>query len=331
MVDTYIASFDPQVNYSQATLVVLAEQLNDKNRGLLEFDLQPIPLGTDILKAELKLHVAYRSGVVAGRSVLLNRLIREWEPAAANWTLAYSGAAWGSPGASASGSDFIPEPSGIYHLEDGDAVSFDVTDDVRRWLIGEPNHGWLLRLSDGSNFVLNLASSEHEDLLLRPQLLVTLPTGSELTQPTPTPTPYNTPIPSGGGSSPFVKELVPGWNALSIPLIPFNPSLPAILQSIEGSYDQVKWYDNSEWPAPWRWFVPGSSGNDLTGIPEIRGVWIKMNQADTLSVSGLVPDHNSHPPGTGLESDRLPGISTAAGRNDAGGHRRQLQQGKRVG
>jgi len=256
---------------------------------LLKFDLQPIPLGTTILKAELKLHVTYRSGVVAGRSAILNRLIREWDPESASWQLSSSGAAWGLPGASAPGNDYIPEPSGIFHLGDGDELSFEVTDDVRRWLSGEPNRGWLLRLSDGSDFVLNLASSEHDNTLLRPELVVTLPTGAELTGPTPTPTPHHTPTPSGNGSSPFVKVLTPGWNALSIPLIPFGPRLPEILQSIDGSYDQVKWYDNGEWPPRWRYYIPGDNNSDLDSIPQLIGVWVEMNQADTLSVGGLVP------------------------------------------
>ena len=287
--DTFIASFDPQVNYNQATLLTLNEQLGDKSRALLKFDMQPIPLGTTILNAELKLHVTYRSGIVVGRSVIVNRLIREWAPESTTWQLSSTGAAWGLPGASAPNNDYISDPSAIFHLGDGDELSFDVTDDVRRWLIGEPNRGWLLRLSDGSDFVLNLASSEHRNVQLRPELVVTLPTGAELTDPTPTPTPHHTPIPSGNGSSPFEKSLEPGWNAFSIPLIPFDPRLPAVLQSIDGSYDRVKWYDNSEWPPRWRYYIPGDTASNLDSISQLIGVWVEMNRADALSVSGLIP------------------------------------------
>ena len=166
-----------------------------------------------------------------------------------------------------------------------------MTSDVQAWLTGQPNYGWLIRLSDGSDLVLNLASNDHGVADLRPELLLTLRTGAELATATPTSLPRPTPTPSGGGGGQtFALLLSPGWNAVSIPVIPGDPSLPNVFSSIDGSYDSVQWYDNVNVSPPrWRHYAPGDPTSDLLGVPELLGVWIHMNQQGVLRVTGPAP------------------------------------------
>ncbi|NUQ36640.1 MAG: hypothetical protein HUU23_02360, partial [Caldilineales bacterium] len=85
------------------------------------------------------------------------------------------------------------------------------------------------------------------------------------------------------------RTLAAGWQALSLPLIPANPALPAVLDSIAGSYDSVLWYDNSVQPGRWRRFAPGDASSDLPALHQLIGVWLHMTGPATLTVAGVAP------------------------------------------
>ncbi|NOZ72942.1 MAG: hypothetical protein GXP38_13695, partial [Chloroflexi bacterium] len=207
-----------------------------------------------------------------------------------NWYLATQHSAWNQAGADQAGSDRGINPTAVQPLPQGQLLTFDVTSDINRWLRGDANQGWLLLLQNSPGLILNLASADHPDIAMRPALILDLASDTILATPTATPTPVATPTPSGStGSTTFTYDLQEGWNAISIPLIPANPALPNVLDSIAGQYESVWWYDNSQTPGRWRHYRPDDASSDLFAIPQLRGVWLKMKAPATLRVFGLRP------------------------------------------
>ena len=303
--DTFLASMDPQVNYGEVPLLVLRENTQDRNRALISFDLTPLQQA-DFRSAQLRLHVTYMSQHPEG-AVLLNRMLRPWDEYQATWQEALSHQPWTTPGGQL-GTDFAETATDAVAV-DG-VLTFDVTEDVRAWLQGEANNGWMLRLTD-PDLILNLASSEYDDPELRPALLVTLGNGSILPTPTPTPTPILTPTPSGDtGSTTFIKPLHPGWNAFSIPVTPLTPDLPGILSSIAGQYTEVRWYDNTVSPPVWRVFRPDATDNDLRFLDNRMGVWVRMRTPGTLEVPGMRPDVTTIPLHAGWNQVGFPSLAS---------------------
>ncbi|MBC7224625.1 MAG: hypothetical protein H5T59_10210, partial [Anaerolineae bacterium] len=87
----------------------------------------------------------------------------------------------------------------------------------------------------------------------------------------------------------FVIDLDQGWNLISFPILPFEPSIEAVLAPIGGMYDRVLGfhcgvgglsYDPS--------LPPGIS--TLHQMDGYHGYWIRMNSSATLTVRGwLLP------------------------------------------
>ena len=79
-----------------------------------------------------------------------------------------------------------------------------------------------------------------------------------------------------------------GWNFVSFNLRLERGQPEAVLREIEGSYQRLLWYDASE--GRWRSYVPGRSEhyNDLPTWNLTMGVWIKMNENVTFTVTGRV-------------------------------------------
>jgi parallel beta-helix repeat protein len=128
----------------------------------------------------------------------------------------------------------------------------------------------------------------------------------------------NIPPPDGLGDSPYVidsdsKDNYPlmepypsrifenytilhqGWNLISIPLIQENRSLPKVLEMIEGYYDAVQWFNNSDSNDPWKHYKVGKPfGNDLFELNETVGFWIHITQpGDTIFLyNGTKPTVN---------------------------------------
>ena len=278
--DAFISARDPGVNYGHAPLLVLSGKQDDRNRILIYFDLTPLE-EVDFRAAELRLHVTYRTHAPRGQASIY-RMKRAWLENGVTWQEALPSQSWSEPGGRP-GADY--EATATDHIPANDTLVFNVTADVQAWLNGEPNYGWIILLDD-PKLLMNLAAREYEDAGLRPELVVQLGNSSTLATPTPTPTPITTPTPSNDtGETTFTRPLSVGWNALSIPLIPANPQLPDLLASIEGGYDEVRWYDNGNW----RTFRPESATNTLTAIDPTISVWVLMNTPDTLEVTGQRP------------------------------------------
>lgn len=86
-----------------------------------------------------------------------------------------------------------------------------------------------------------------------------------------------------------------GWNLISVPLIQFNTALSSVLNSIQGKYDAVQWYDITDPNDPWKHYKVGKPfGNDLFEINETIGFWIHITRpGDTIFLyNGTQPVSN---------------------------------------
>jgi hypothetical protein len=93
----------------------------------------------------------------------------------------------------------------------------------------------------------------------------------------------------------YTISVTPGWNLISLPLQPPNPSIATVLARINGAYEAVWAYPNQTWKV----YDPNdTAGNTLTNMQAGDGYWIKMTSAKTLSVAGSAPSSSLFPGGT---------------------------------
>jgi len=78
-----------------------------------------------------------------------------------------------------------------------------------------------------------------------------------------------------------------GWNLISLPLIPENSSIEAVLVGILDSVEVVWEYDMV---TPWLAYDPEAPSNDLEEMVDGKGYWINMNAPATLTMSGNETD-----------------------------------------
>ncbi len=84
-------------------------------------------------------------------------------------------------------------------------------------------------------------------------------------------------------------SLVPGWNLISFYLHPADTDITEVLSSIAGHYDLVYAWNAST--GLWMKYDPNAGfGDTLLSLDETMGFWINMNTADTLEISGSMPD-----------------------------------------
>lgn len=90
----------------------------------------------------------------------------------------------------------------------------------------------------------------------------------------------------------FEIPLATGWNLISLPLIPADPSPAAILAGIAGKYEAVYAYDATS-SDPWKVYSPDAPAfaNDLVALTVGQGFWVRMRESATLRVSGQQPDY----------------------------------------
>ncbi len=121
------------------------------------------------------------------------------------------------------------------------------------------------------------------------------------------------------------------WNFVSFYLIPEDTELTVILENeehgISGNYESVMYYDAVE--DEWLSYVPDRDEhfNNIYNWDRTMGLWIRMNEDDTLTIEGTVPESTTITlePGwnmVGLPSETsgnhdLPAEVTTVGRFDA--------------
>ncbi|HII00387.1 TPA: hypothetical protein HA351_01620, partial [Methanosarcinaceae archaeon] len=83
-----------------------------------------------------------------------------------------------------------------------------------------------------------------------------------------------------------------GWNLISIPVTPEDPSISSVLSGISGNYSIVWAYDAGDASDPWKKYDPSVPfGNDLTDLNSGKGYWIMMTSNDILSVTGTLKEN----------------------------------------
>ena len=93
-------------------------------------------------------------------------------------------------------------------------------------------------------------------------------------------------------------SLVAGWNLVSFNLMPTDPAIATVLNSLAGNYDLVYAWDAQA--SNWLKYAPNVGyGDTLTELDETSAFWIRMTAADTLVVSGTVPTTTDIPLYTG--------------------------------
>jgi parallel beta-helix repeat protein len=86
-----------------------------------------------------------------------------------------------------------------------------------------------------------------------------------------------------------------GWNLISIPNIQDEQGILNVLDSIEGLYDAVQWYDPTDSHDNWKHYKEGKPhGNDMSSIDHLKAFWINVIQpGDTIFIyNGTQPIQN---------------------------------------
>ncbi|UCE37947.1 MAG: hypothetical protein JSW00_01520 [Thermoplasmata archaeon] len=91
-------------------------------------------------------------------------------------------------------------------------------------------------------------------------------------------------------------QLYEGWNLISIPIIQIDTKLESVLDSINGSYDAIQWYNAGDNSDNWKHhqISKPSELNDLGIIDHIMGFWVHVTQPGgvLLRCSGIIPNEN---------------------------------------
>jgi hypothetical protein len=88
--------------------------------------------------------------------------------------------------------------------------------------------------------------------------------------------------------------LIQGWNLISLPLVPLDSAISAVLAGIMDDVISV-WYWNAA-AARWYSFAPGAA-SDLTSMTDGKAYWINMDAARTLNLAGTeMPEGTQLPP-----------------------------------
>lgn len=89
-----------------------------------------------------------------------------------------------------------------------------------------------------------------------------------------------------------------GWNLVSLPTVQSDTTLQAVLQSIEGDYNAVQWYDALDTNDPWKHYqtIKPSHMNDLKNLNHTIGFWIHIN----VSGGTLLPTIGESPTATNI-------------------------------
>lgn len=160
--------------------VMTWESINRTARSLLTFDLGELPAAPPVERAVLRLFAIFETEY-ATNDWHVSRITENWDPALVTWCSRADGAEWCEEGGclAAEGTSTVTIPS---TFEGGNGnpnrfLEFDVTDIVRAWQQGVPNHGVCVwqepRYPGGSNQEIQFVASEHADgAVLGPRILI---------------------------------------------------------------------------------------------------------------------------------------------------------------
>ena len=99
----------------------------------------------------------------------------------------------------------------------------------------------------------------------------------------------------------YYVSLVPGWNLISLPIVPSNTAIKTVLADLIGSKDFTKVWTYQA--GTWKYATLSSTGvlsGGLTTMQDGVGYWIYMTRPDMLYVSGYVIPPAAGPPSYSL-------------------------------
>ncbi|UCG68139.1 MAG: hypothetical protein JSV09_09950 [Thermoplasmata archaeon] len=78
----------------------------------------------------------------------------------------------------------------------------------------------------------------------------------------------------------FSLGLAKGWNLISIPLKLSKNDLSSVLESIEGQYDSIQWYNSTDTNDHWKHYHDSKPLylNDLWNIDQNKGIWLHITE-----------------------------------------------------
>lgn len=88
--------------------------------------------------------------------------------------------------------------------------------------------------------------------------------------------------------------LYEGWNLISLPLVPDNPLIDAVLSGISGTVSKVWAYDAQT--EEWSYYVPDPGIGELGVMRDGVGYWFEMSGDATLTLNGSVLPEPPNPP-----------------------------------
>lgn len=93
-------------------------------------------------------------------------------------------------------------------------------------------------------------------------------------------------------------DLYPGWNLVSLPLIPDDASIDVVLAEISDSVNMVRhYYSSGPEDQGWLWYQPGVTESTLTTMEDGKGYWVNMSSSATLTITGSeMPPEGELPP-----------------------------------
>jgi hypothetical protein len=224
--DNLLRSSPPNENQGLTDSLRVKVELgqSDTNRSVIRFDQAAIAarVGGGILaSATLELTIKGASTTANGHDVALHRLQKPWTETGSTWKCGDDtktnnkkpdcpSTLWvmsGTPDA------YVPTATSVVHLVPGQSgiVRFTVTSDVRAFLGGQTNHGWLLKIADEA--VASRVSFWSRQATAQPKLILSV-TSNEVPPEAPdtlpdwvyAPTNYDSNTASIGGV--FVKNIV---------------------------------------------------------------------------------------------------------------------------
>jgi outer membrane protein assembly factor BamB len=88
-------------------------------------------------------------------------------------------------------------------------------------------------------------------------------------------------------------DLKYGWNLISTPLIQSDTSLSSVLQSIDGEYEIIQWFNSTDMKDPWKHYEISKppSLNDMNEINHKMGFWTYCSNLD-----GIIFGYNGNYP-----------------------------------
>ena len=131
-----------------------------------------VPPGANVTRATLRLWVGSNEKAASSHRVWLNRMLVPWDENA-EW----KNPRWGRDGVKADGKAAVAETNSLFvPHRNNTPYDIDVTDSLRAWAGGAPNHGWVLRNVRGHHNPAAFVSSRVPDTRRRPMLEVTFDT-----------------------------------------------------------------------------------------------------------------------------------------------------------